>query len=180
MQKDKVSVLTSTIEYIRELSSAIGAPLQKPLPNKTSAKLTSDNILLSLSEEHKEVVVEAGAGGLEGGSSSRSAQFPPVTPQIVAAADTPSSSTQQPPAPDFVLVELACGGDAFNVNLDVEAFSSAQVLIHLLKVLQNMNLHLLKIECSCEHARLKATMSVAVRRFSLSLSLSLSHDALML
>lgn len=175
-----MSVLTSTIEYIRELSSAIGTrspPLQKPLPNKKSAKLKSDNVLLSLSEEHEEVV-EAG-GGLEGGSS-KTAQFLPVTPQIVAAADTPSSSTKQHPAPDFVLVELACGGDAFNVNLDAETFSSAQVLIHLLKVLKNLNLHLLKIECSSEHGRLKATMSVAVRRSSLSLSHSLSHDALML
>lgn len=173
-------MLTSTIEYIRELSSAVGTrslPLQKPFPNKTSAKLKSDNLLLSRSEEQEEVV-EAG-GGLEG---SESAQILPVTAQIVAAADTPSGSTQQNPAPDFVLVELACGGDAFNVNLDVETYSSAQVLIHLLKVLKNLNLHLLKMECSSEHGRLNATMSVAVRRFSLSLShsLTLSHDTLML
>lgn len=136
MQKDKVSVLTSTIDYIRKLVSHI-AELEKD----TAPGINPKEEVATTSTLRPDVPSE-----------------PPVTATSQAqTAQALGPSRQAGPSPVVNVEQISPRGRT--VVIRVEARNNPQTLLQILSVVRDFGLEVNSLDSDCVNSRLRATVS---------------------
>ena len=141
MQKDKVTVLSSTIDYIRHLTSSLENKAAGPLvllsEQKVPADRPSTNITTQLPEE------------LAGGASSSISTTGPVIVEIEPAQVATGNETSSSSSTTLVI--------------RVEAQNHSRSLVHLLNILHDgFGLQLTNLDYRCANDRFHATITIEV------------------
>lgn len=137
VQKDKVTVLSSTIDYIRHLTSSLeskaaGSPPINLSEQQLHADQPSTNIIAQLPDD------------LAGGASSSIRTSGPVIVEVEPAAAMGSSSSS-------------------TLVIKVEAQNHSRSLVHLLNVLHDsFGLQLTNLDYGCVNDRFHATITIEV------------------
>lgn len=138
VQKDKVTVLSSTIDYIRHLTSSLENKAASPLVRLSEQQLPADRPSTNITAEE-----------LAGGASSSISITGPVIVEIEPALATTGNETRSSTSTTLVI--------------RVEAQNHSRSLVHLLNVLHDgFGLQLSNLDYRCVNDRFHATITIEV------------------
>lgn len=141
VQKDKVTVLSSTIDYIRHLTSSLENKAATPLVRLSEQQLPADRPSTTITAQLPEEL----AGGASSSISTTGPVIVEVEPALAATGNETRSSTST------------------TLVIRVEAQNHSRSLVHLLNILHDgFGLQLTNLDYRCVNDRFYATVTIEV------------------
>jgi hypothetical protein len=142
VQKDKVTVLSSTIDYIRHLTSSLENKAAGPLVLLSEQKFPADRPSTNITTQLPDMEL---AGGASSSISTTGPVIVEIEPALVATGTETSSSTST------------------TLVIRVEAQNHSRSLVHLLNILHDgFGLQLTNLDYRCVNDRFYATITIEV------------------